>query len=136
MENTYENVVSVKAVRTTTTTVMSNAKSSAAEAMLEDEGEEDGADVSDSVAVASVSFPAPLRPLPRSNDDNSPAYKQGLPINYPSSSGFSSTGQMDPFYENYIIKPKPVYACNNQSTSVDYTGKSVNLVELLIRLIQ
>ena len=107
LENTYENVASIKAA----TAAAGNSTSLCVKPYPEK-----AAPVG---AGSSFSTAAVLDP------DNSPAYQPGLPINYPTSSGFSSAGHhlLEPFYEAYIIKPKPVYACSSNPTKQDtYAG--------------
>lgn len=108
LENMYENVASIKAA--TAAAAAGNSASLRAKPYPEKAA----------IGGAGSSFSAAAA-VPDS--DNSPAYQPGLPINYPSSSGFSSGHLLEPFYEAYIIKPKPVYACSSNPTKPDiYAG--------------
>lgn len=105
LENMYENVASIKAA--TAAAAAGNSASLCAKPYPE------------KAAVGGSLFSAATVP----DSDNSPAYQPGLPINYPSSSGFSSGHLLEPFYEAYIIKPKPVYACSSNPIKPDiYAG--------------
>lgn len=112
LENTYENVASIKAA--TAAAAAGNSTSLCAKPPYpEKSGVGGGAGTSSFPAAAAVPDP----------DNSLSAYQPGLPINYPSSSGFSSGHLLEPFYEAYIIKPKPVYACNSNPTKPDtYAG--------------
>lgn len=102
LENTYENVASIKAAAASE--AAGNPTSLCAKPYLEKGGG----------GVESSAVHGPI-------DDGSSAYQPGLPINYPSSSADFPSGHLllDPFYEAYIIKPKPVYACNSNPNKPD-----------------